>query len=436
MHIAIVTAGGAGMFCGSCMHDNAWARALIAAGHRATLIPTYTPIRVDEEDLSIDRVFFGGINVYLESRSRIWRAIPDSLKKWLDRPGVISTITRWAGTGAISNSATDLGDITLAMLAGESGPLKEAGDELARFLRDLNPDAVIFSNALLCGALRRLKQLYRGPVYCILQGDDVFLDELSPPLRARVIDQMSARGAEFDGFLTHTEFYADYISQYLRLPREKFQTIPLSIDASDLPVPATPRPADAPFTVGYFARIAPEKGLHHLVEAFDLHRREHPDSQLLIGGYLPERHAGWFKDLRERMNEWNGAARYIGSPDSLEEKRDFYSQIDVLSVPTEFLEPKGLYVLEALATGIPAVQPAHGSFPELLTRTSGGLLVPPRHAASLAEAFAALKLDPTQRRQLGLQGAEAVRALHSPAALADATVQALSSPVTPAGVSL
>lgn len=436
MHIAIVTAGGAGMFCGSCMHDNAWARALIAAGHRATLIPTYTPIRVDEEDLSIDRVFFGGINVYLESRSRIWRAIPDSLKKWLDRPGVISTITRWAGTGAISNSATDLGDITLAMLAGESGPLKEAGDELARFLRDLNPDAVIFSNALLCGALRRLKQLYRGPVYCILQGDDVFLDELSPPLRARVIDQMSARGAEFDGFLTHTEFYADYISQYLRLPREKFQTIPLSIDAGDLPVPATPRPADAPFTVGYFARIAPEKGLHHLVEAFDLHRREHPDSRLLIGGYLPERHAGWFKDLQERMNEWNGAARYIGSPDSLEEKREFYSQIDVLSVPTEFLEPKGLYVLEALATGVPAVQPAHGSFPELLTRTSGGLLVPPRHAASLAEAFTALKLDPTQRRQLGLQGAEAVRALHSPVALADATVQALSVPVISAGVPL
>lgn len=435
MHIAIVTAGGAGMFCGSCMHDNAWARALIAAGHRATLIPTYTPIRVDEEDLSIDRVFFGGINVYLESRSRIWRAIPDVLKKWLNRPGVISTITRWAGTGAISNSATDLGDITLAMLAGETGPLREAGDELAHFLRDLSPDAVIFSNAMLCGALRRLKQLYGGPVYCILQGDDVFLDELPPPIRARVIDQMSARGAEFDGFLTHTEFYADYISEYLRLPREKFQTIPLSIDAAELPVSAAPRSADAPFTVGYFARIAPEKGLHHLVEAFDLHRREHPDSRLLIGGYLPERHAGWFNDLQQRMSGWNGAARYIGSPGSLEEKRDFYSQIDVLSVPTEFLEPKGLYVLEALAAGVPAIQPAHGSFPELLTRTSGGLLVPPRHAVSLAEAFTALKLDPQQRRQLGLQGAEAVRALHSPSALADATVQALSVPLTSAGVS-
>ncbi|MFT5325958.1 MAG: hypothetical protein ACI8P0_003832, partial [Planctomycetaceae bacterium] len=50
MHVAIITAGGAGMFCGSCMHDNTWARALRDAGHDVILIPTYTPIRVDEED--------------------------------------------------------------------------------------------------------------------------------------------------------------------------------------------------------------------------------------------------------------------------------------------------------------------------------------------------------------------------------------------------
>lgn len=427
MHIAIITAGGAGMFCGSCMHDNAWARALIAAGHRVTLIPTYTPIRVDEEDLSIDRVFFGGINVYLEARYRSWRWLPRSLKSWLDRPGVISAITRWFS--GVSNSAADLGDLTLSILDGESGPLKEAGNELAEFLRDLKPDSVIFSNALLCGALRRITQLYGGPVYCILQGDDVFLDELPASVREKVIEKISQRAAEFDGFLTHTEFYRDYISQYLRLPVEKFRTIPLSIDASELPIPATPRPADAPFTVGYFARIAPEKGLHHLIDAFEIHRRSHPDSRLLIGGYLPERHAGWFDDLKQRTRDWN--VEYVGSPDSLEAKRDFYSRIDVLSVPTEFLEPKGLYVLEALATGVPVVQPAHGSFPELLTRTSGGLLVPPRNPAALAEALSALKLDPANRRRLGQNGAEAVRALHSPEALARATAKSLTDALAP-----
>ena len=44
MHIAIVTAGGAGMFCGSCMHDNTWARSLKKLGTQVTLLPTYTPL--------------------------------------------------------------------------------------------------------------------------------------------------------------------------------------------------------------------------------------------------------------------------------------------------------------------------------------------------------------------------------------------------------
>ena len=64
------------MFCGACMHDNTWARGLIAAGHDVSLLPTYTPIRVDELDVSTHRVFFGGINVYLESLSPLWRRIP------------------------------------------------------------------------------------------------------------------------------------------------------------------------------------------------------------------------------------------------------------------------------------------------------------------------------------------------------------------------
>ncbi|AMV21293.1 glycosyltransferase family 4 protein [Planctomyces sp. SH-PL14] len=425
MHIAIVTAGGAGMFCGSCMHDNAWARALIAAGHRATLIPTYTPIRVDEEDLSIDRVFFGGINVYLDARSRLWRSLPPVFKKWLDRPGVISAITRWAG--GVSNSAADLGDLTLAILEGEAGPLREAGDELARFLRDLNPDAVIFSNALLCGAVRRLKELYRGPVYCILQGDDVFLDELTPALRRQAVERISARAAEFDGFIAHSAFYRDYIAAYLQLPVEKFFTIPLSIDASELPVPAEPRPADAPFTIGYFARLAPEKGLHHLIDAFEIHHRSHPDSRLRIGGYLPERHVKWVENLKARAQKLDGAVEFVGSPDTLEEKRDFYRSIDVLSVPTEFLEPKGIYVLEALATGVPVVQPAHGAFPELLEATEGGLLVPPKNPVALADTFSRLKADRAERRRLGERGARGVRESHSPAALAAATIRGLEA---------
>src|SRR5688500_6250360 len=91
MHIAIVTAGGAGMFCGSCMHDNTWARALRGVpGVDVTLIPTYTPIRVDEENVSVDRVFLGGLNVYLEHKYRFWGKIPRRLTHWLDASWLIN----------------------------------------------------------------------------------------------------------------------------------------------------------------------------------------------------------------------------------------------------------------------------------------------------------------------------------------------------------
>ena len=62
MKIAIITAGGAGMYCGSCMQDNSLALALLSLGQDVQLLPTYTPIRTDESDVSLDRVFFGGIN--------------------------------------------------------------------------------------------------------------------------------------------------------------------------------------------------------------------------------------------------------------------------------------------------------------------------------------------------------------------------------------
>ena len=65
MKIAYITAGAAGMYCGSCLHDNTLAAALMAKGHEVALIPTYTPTRTDEEDVSIDRVFYGAVNVFL-----------------------------------------------------------------------------------------------------------------------------------------------------------------------------------------------------------------------------------------------------------------------------------------------------------------------------------------------------------------------------------
>lgn len=430
MHIAIVTAGGAGMFCGSCMHDNTWARALLRAGHEVSLIPTYTPIRVDETDLSLGQVFMGGINVYLSDRWKFWTKLPRFARKWLDSPAVIRALTK----RAVSNDASELGPLTLSMLQGEHGPHREAIIELDNFIStELRPDVVIFSNALLAGAVEELKRRFQGPVLCMLQGDDVFLDGLSEQYRRQVIELVSEKSQRFDGFVTHTRFYRDYMSQYLRLPRDKFSQIPLGIDCTEQT--GTPELRGAsPLTIGYFARIAPEKGLHNLIEAFVLLKRQLPEAQLKIGGDLRSQNRAYFEECLAAAGNVRDGITYVGSPKSLSEKVAFLSSVDLLSVPTQFLEPKGLYVLEALANGTPVVQPGHGAFPEILEATQGGLIVDPLNAQALADGLLQLA-DGSQRQQFAQQGWERVREVYSDDAMARATVELLTQMLPPTSAS-
>jgi glycosyltransferase involved in cell wall biosynthesis len=412
------------MFCGSCMQDNTWARGLMATGTRVTLIPTYTPICVDEHNESQTRVFFGGINVYLNVKSRLWARLPQWSKSWLDTPWIIRQLTRFG----VSNDAAELGDLTLTMLSGGDGPLCAAGQELARYIgRELKPDIVVFSNALLSGCLPQIKAEFPGPVACVLQGDDIFLDSLPDSHRSRVLAAVAERASEFDGFLTHSRFYRDCMAQMLRLPIERFQTIPLSIDLE--PHTGTPGEREGqPFTIGYFARLAPEKGLHHLLEAFALLHAQHPEVRLRIGGYEPAQHRSYIAVQRRRAEFISPKIEFIGSPDTLVGKVAFYRSLDVLSVPTDFAEPKGLPVLEAWANGVPVVQPAVGAFPELIGADgAGGLLVPHRDPQALAEAWASLLADRSQLLSLAQSGYQKVREQHSHAAVARVTLSALQS---------
>lgn len=419
MHVAIITAGGAGMFCGSCMHDNTWARSLMAAGTEVTLIPTYTPIRVDEDNLSNQRVFFGGINVYLEHRWKLWQRLPRWTTRWLDHPQVINLATR----GAVSNDAKQLGDLTLEMLAGDSGPQRQQVEELAVFLaEELKPDVICFSNALLAGALSRIKAKFSGPVLCTLQGDDIFLDGLSDEYREQVSSLLSEKAQHFDGFLVHSDYYRDYMAERLRLPADRFRRIPLGIEVEDggltdssIADSATNAQTETErdFRIGYFARICPEKGLHVLIEAFRILRQRLPNARLVAGGYLGKRDEAWFGRLQRDARDLGDSFEYIGSPPDHESKIAFLKTLDVLSVPTVYHEPKGLFALEAMANGIPVVLPSHGAFPEMIGRAEGGLLVEPGRPDKLADRLEELLKNPNNRAQLARNGHRGVRKFFS-----------------------
>jgi glycosyltransferase involved in cell wall biosynthesis len=423
MHIAIVTAGGAGMFCGSCMHDNTWARSLKKLGTQVTLLPTYTPLTLDEHDESTQPVFLGGINVYLDFRAKFWRSIPRTLTRWLDRPGIL----KFATSFGVSNNAQELGDLTLAMLAGEGGPQSREIDELATFLADsLRPDAVFFSNALLVGAVRSLRQRYRGRIFCILQGDDIFLEGLKEPHRTQALTAIRERARDFDGFFVHSAYYRDFMADYLAVPSEKFHIVPLGIDLAGHDGAPSEKKSDK-FQVGYFARICPEKGLHELVEGFRLFHKHHPYTRLRAAGYLGPRDRAYFDKLQDDARDLGTAFEYAGSPKTHEEKVAFLKTLDVLSVPTVYREPKGIYVLEALANGVPVVQPRHGAFPEMLEATGGGLLVEPGDPEDLARALEELLKDPAARMQFAHGGRAAVHSQYDDGTMARRTLEILSN---------
>ena len=276
------------------------------------------------------------------------------------------------------------------MLRGSAGFQRKEVQRLCQWLtRDPRPDLLVLTNALVAGCVPDIKRALRVKVAVTLQGDDVFLDELPPPYQQQALEQIRRVAEHVDAFLVHSRYYAEFMADYLGIDPAKFRLVPLGIDTSDYPpaaaegaVPADPHER---LRVGYLARLAPEKGLHVLVDAFiRLKQLPHMDAtELVVAGWLGKRHQPYAETQFAKLQAagLEGSYRYLGTVDRAQ-KVQLLAQLHLLSVPTVYREPKGLYVLESLAAGVPVVQPNHGAFPELLAATGGGRLVPPATAGS------------------------------------------------------
>src|SRR5215210_1587619 len=175
MRILSVTAGAAGMYCGSCSRDNALAVELIARGHDVTLVPLYTPTNPDEPNVSRDRVLFGGIGIYLQQYVPLFRHTPRFLDRLWDSPAVI----RAFASRSISTDPKMLGDLMVSMLDGESGALRKEFEKLLEWIAvEPVPDVINLPNSLLISLAGPLRRALKRPITCTLQGEDLFLEEL------------------------------------------------------------------------------------------------------------------------------------------------------------------------------------------------------------------------------------------------------------------
>ena len=420
MRITYITAGAGGMYCGSCIRDNALAARLTAAGHDVLLLPLYTPLLTDEENVTTDRLFFDGISVYLEEWVPLFRHTPWLLDRLWESPQLIRAV---AGR-AVQTEPETLGDLTVSVLEGTNGRQSKEIDKLVHWLRGQpKPDVVDISNSMLIALARPLKEALGAPVCCTLQGEDIFLSRLGKAHRDRCIALIAEHARYVDRFVAVSDYCAERMCRFLGIPGAKIDVAPLGISVEGLDPPL--RPAGNGLNIGHFGRVAPEKGLHVLCEAYRRLREAGriERASIKVAGYLSPGHRSYLDSIMKQAREWglDGDVSYHGKLDRAG-KLEFLGGLDILVVPAVYDDPKGLPLLEAMACGVPVIVPRRGTYTEFVERTGGGVLVPPDDVGALEAALERLAGDREHRHRLGRQGAAGVREHYTAEVMAERAV--------------
>lgn len=437
MNIVLLTPGTGSYHCGVCMRDNALAKELHRQGHRALLLPMYLPLTLDEEAASPGApIFFGGVSTYLREKFPLLRKMP----RWMDR--LLSA--RWilkmlAGRAAAKTGGPEVAEMTLSMLRGEMG--NQAGElrELVAWLKTAfdgrPPDSVWLSTALQAGLARSLREEMKVPIVGFLQGEDTFLDGLgsrAPEIWSLLAERMK----DADVWVAPSEYFAKLMAARLRWSdaetERRMRVIQNGIALEDFDAEPE-QPHSAP-TIGYLARFVPGKGIGVLVEAFMILKKRNTIAGLRLrcAGSMADGDARYVETLRARLAAADCAGDVEFLPNvSREEKVRILRSLDVFSVPATASEAFGLYVIEAMAAGVPVVQPRAWAFPEIVCERAGVLFDPGKNedgtALALADALEEILRDPARLRACGAAAQELAREKFSLRGMASSFAQLAAS---------
>jgi glycosyltransferase involved in cell wall biosynthesis len=388
------------------MRDTALVKALRDAGLDVIMMPMYLPLLVDAEGINKDNpVFFGGINVYLQQKFGFFRKTP----RWLDKLFDTSWMLKFAAAREGSTEAAGLGPLTLSMLQGASGNQKKELDRLVDWLEEVEqPDCIHISNSLLLGLAGELKRRLRVPVVCSLQDEESWLDSIDAPYSDMCWEAMAECAREVDCFISVSDWYAGEMAERMRIPRDKIRVVPLGIALETQEAP--PVSFDPP-VIGYLSKMTHSLGLGRLVDAFIALKQTPGLSELRLRatGGLVGKDIGYVAELKKKLaaKGMEKDAEFLEEFD-MEKRREFIHSLSVLSVPDIQGEAFGMYILEALAAGVPVVQPNVGAFPEVIETTGGGIIYDVADEDGLVMALESLLLHPDRAKALGQAGRGAV----------------------------
>ena len=407
--VYLITGSGGSFYCGNCYRDMIYLRAIRKVpGTSASAIPLYLPPDETASDSGLDRnVFFGAISMYLREKVPFLKNMPVFFDKLVDSGPMLRMAARRAGT----TRTEGLEDMTLNMIRGENAfPEKELQRLVDYLVKDGKPDIIHLSNALIIGLARRIKKKIDVKIVCSLLNEDDWIDEMAEPYQSKAWKLISRESSNVDSFLTPSEYYKDLFISKTGISDHNFYVVPLGFDPGELP--KTERKALVP-SVGYFCRINSQNGIDKLVDAFIKLKQDNslPGLTLHIsGGYTSDDRPFIADQIKKIKAKGLKSSVRIYPEFQGNSKQEFFSNIDVISVPVRKFDGYGLYLLEANSAGVPFVQPATGAFPEILSRTTGGITYSPDTVAELSASLLKMLKDKDLLNRLGRQGKEKVLA--------------------------
>ena len=406
----IIPGSGDNIYCQNCFRDDELLKIMLKKGQNIMKVPMYLPSRMEMSGAPKTPVFYGAVNLYLREKLPFYKYAPS----WLVRTFDSDSVLRYAAKKTGSTNAAGLDDLTISMLKGENGRQASELDIMVDYLKkEIRPDVVHLSNALLLGLARRLKQELGALVVCSLQDENQWVDEMDKEHREAVCRLITEKSEDVDGFISTSRFYKEKAEKEFCLPGEKIVVIRGGIDLEGYE--PSPLPFEPP-VIGYLCRLSEYFGLGILVDAFILLKKDPRFEGLKLhvtGGYTGLDKPFLSAQVKKIAKLGYGRDFHIFKDFDKASRIRFLKSLTLLSVPVPAGEAFGGYQVEALAAGVPVVQPDVGVYPEFVESTGGGVIYRPNTAEALASALAELLLDRDKVRQHGFKGRESVMSSYS-----------------------